>query len=382
MRALRAWIHLAWTVFLTVALLVAALAIVPGTTVGVQVRQLMYVLVVPWLIALLAIRPSKLWSALCATAGGSVREGLATARVLELVGGLTIAAGAIGAIGSFVSFAQSWLSIANVGQSEIMHRIFLGQEACWLMGAVAAALVPPALALIWRLFLYRSVARSLRQRFAPDNTDHVGAFRSLKTGAVFAAGAILAILALVWAPELLWLVVEKPGETVYDTSMDVVYTKAGDQAARPETANPSTDTELPGVKPIRIDLVSSGERWQCLVDGETLLARLGHADEIYEQLYRMQTDDVRRPVEIRVAPEVSMRSVVHVMDACIRVRHDLARGVANASFPAFRIVVPVEHPPGLVQQLRLVRDHKDKEWERVLLQLPASTTAEPPVPEE
>ncbi len=104
MRSSMALTRIAITTVLAVGLTAVALRIVPGTTAGLQIRMMVFVLLGPWLFALIVVHPGRLASALSSVFSGRPGKGITTLHVLEFLAWMTITAGAVGAFGSFISF--------------------------------------------------------------------------------------------------------------------------------------------------------------------------------------------------------------------------------------------------------------------------------------
>lgn len=338
---------------LTVLLNVAALRMVPGATAAVQIRMMAFVLVAPWLIALVVVRPAQLVDAFAAAfLGRTPGEGSATLRVLEFLGGMTVTAGAVGALGSlFASYeALGWIKYVI---REDVH------------GVVAAMILPPAFALIVRLTLFEPVVWSLRRQFGTEDVDNA---RSAKIRARWKAVMIVAatVLVLEGSRALIRSRHEEPEEPVHDTSIAAV-------AVDPASAGGQKSRE--GVKPIRVEVIQTPSGPECRVDGKPLVARPGHEDEVHDRILWLKKKDNHRPVEIDVAPSVPFQHVVALLDACVRVKVARIRAGGSSDYWDFRILIHTERPFTMIQRVRLVWE--DQFRGPILLQLPRSKMAEP-----
>jgi len=153
-----AWIRLGSLVILTGGLWFVAWIAVPGTDVVSLAQMAAFVIVLPWLITFVAYGPRALLVAMADLGRRASDRVDVSAKVLHTLGGLTWAAGILGAYGTTFQFLV-WFPKdgrpSNLGLYDIPLR------------AIAAMLVPPALALIVRLTLYDPLARALEDRGEP-----------------------------------------------------------------------------------------------------------------------------------------------------------------------------------------------------------------------
>lgn len=352
------WSRLVAAAVLAAGLTLLALRIAPGTTVGVQLRMMLFVLVVPWAIALIVVPPARLAGAFAAAWLGRPGEGLVTLRALEFLGGLTIVTGAIGAFGSHTKFLETATRTEAWGN--------LTRED--VPGAVAALILAPAFALIVRLAIFEPVVWSLRRRLPPE---HAAAARP--RGRWSAWKVVLIVVATVLAVEgfhafllgPLW----KVEEPVPDTAIAVARLEAE-----------STDTVA--IKPIRIQLLRGEASTECRVNGEPLLAGPGRTDEVRERILHLREDGRHGRLEIEVAPEVPYRYLIAAASSCIEARTARPGLPGSSGGSGISLLVPSERPFALQPCLRLVHDEHPYDRELVLLQLPASDVSEPFVPTE
>jgi len=345
---------------LAAAQMIIALSVVPGATVAAHVCLMVFVGGGPWLAALPVVRPAQLSRALKAAILGRTGDDLTTARVLEFLGGLTVTFGAIGALGSVQALFEA---VSHVGNLE--------REA--VPGAVAAAIMPPAFAVIVRLTLLEPVVWSVRR--ASPRTDAARLEPSRAGAGWKVALIVVATVVAVEGTRATLLGYLAPATPKHDTSVAVL---GPDPAASDRRAK---DTATP----VRIVIRRANGSIECRVDGKLVGARPGRRDEIEEAVSEIRAKDSRRAFDIDVAPTVPVRHLVAAVDACVRVR------VANAEDPresawrrGLRIRLLAGKPLGVRQRLRLVRRDWDLQRERSLLlvQLPGSETSEQGVLEE
>jgi len=152
-----AWSRLGSLVIFTGGLWIVACIAVPGTDVVSLAQMAAFVIVLPWLITFVAYGPCALLVATADRGHRASNRVHVSANVLRTLGGLTWAAGIMGAYGTtlqlLVSFPEDGLP-DNLGLYDVPLR------------AISAMLVPPAFALIVRLTLYDPLARALEGRDA------------------------------------------------------------------------------------------------------------------------------------------------------------------------------------------------------------------------
>ena len=369
----RPWIRLSVALGLTLVLILVWLLAVPGATPRDPFRMMAFVLGFPWLIALLVVRPVRVGRALLAVYGGGPGEDPAVTHVLEFVGGLTIAAGAIGAVGAHFAFLEAGLHVEDPG--------------LYVAGPVAASMMPPAFCLIVRVVLLEPLIRALRRQHGIQAPDHSRSLRILCTTGKIAAVVVATVLIVELGPVLLGLgLTREKKPKVFDTSMDMVFTPAGAEARGAKPADPAPGEGKTTGTPIQIQLSRSGSITLCRVDGQTLTAQPGREDELLARLRWMMSGENRsafegRPIQIRMEPGSLFRDLVGAMDACIRVRDEWMSDGEGRTGLDVRVVVGVKEPTGFVFQVRIVQDARGR-GELVLLELPECSTAEPPWPEE
>jgi len=328
--------RLAATGVLAAGLMRIALDSVPGLTAASHIRMMLFVFVGPWVVAALAAHPARLLGVLRATLLGSPGEGMTTVRVLEFLGGLTVTAGAIGALGTMFAFNDAlgftWDTSAIRAD---------------LSGFVAAVVLPPAFAVIVRLFFYEPVIWLLRSRFAPENQSEEGKLLVRKaaiTAGVIVVGA-LAVKVLFLRPVKL---PEKP-------TWDITVTAIG---IDPDTREGSPDLgpAIPGApEPIWIELDRDGDgEIRCLVEGEKLAGLPGGYAGIASIVRRLAKAGGERPIDIGAASRVPLLHLVNVLDACLALRRPEAKGGAGLYIPEIRLVVPTMRPFAVRQRLRFV----------------------------
>jgi len=316
--------------------------------------MLVFVLVTPWVIALVVIRPAQLASAFATAFLGRIpRYDPAILRVLEFLGGMTVTVGSVGAFGSlFVSFEA-------MGYVEYVIREDVP-------GVVAAMIVPVAFALIVRLALFEPVLWSLRRRFG---VKYVDSARSAKIRARWKAAAIVAatVLVLEGSRAFIRSRYEEPEEPVYDTSI---------AAVAADSASTHGQKGVEGVKPIRVEVIQTPSGPECRVDGKSLTARPGHEDEVHDRILWLKKKKNRRPVEIEIGPSVAYQDFVAILDACARVKIARTKAGGSADYWDFRVLLRTDRPFNLTQRVRLVwEDVRTRDM--VILMLPRSRMAEP-----
>lgn len=348
------WTRLCIAIILAAVQMIIALRVVPGATVEAHSFMMAFVIGGPWLVALLVVHPARLSGALKAAFLGRTGEELATARVLELLGGLTVAFGAIGALGTLHAFYQAMPYVSGFDREAVP-------------GVVAAAIMPPAFALIVRVTIFEPVVLSLRRRSMAKDTAKVAPSRMgaawkialIVVVTVLAVEGFRAIVLGYLAPRL---------RPTYDTSVVVVGTDS-------TSSRLARDTE----GPIFIEISRSDVVTECRVDGKSVGARPGRRDEVEDDVAEMTAKNSRRAVEIDVAPTVPVKDLVAIIDACVRVRIAQSEDSEASTSPGFRIRLLAKKPLAVRQRIRLVRRDWDfRRWRNLLrLQLPASETSEP-----
>jgi len=281
-----------------------------------------------------------------------------TVRLLEFLGGLTIAIGTIGAFGSLMSFCKASVFADNVTREDVP-------------GAVAALIMPPAFALILRLAFYEPVVWSLRRKFGlndPARTDYVKLRGRLKVAMI----VVTAILVVEGTRAIIFMSPGEPEKPVHDTTVLAIGMDPGSDDRSPD--NVPKDPE--DVKPILVKFFQGRSGTECHVDGKILIARPGNEDEIHERILQLRREYYRRPVEIEVPLDLTFQHFVDVIDACIKVKVAMSQENRNTDSSGFRILIPMERPSTFTWQIRLVwRDTRSRELVR--LQLPESEMAEP-----
>ncbi len=242
---------------------------------------------------------------------------------------------------------------------------------------MAALIMPPAFALIVRLFLYEPVLWSLRQKYIPKDAYKVDRSRiraRLKIVMVVAATVLVVegIHFLIFGD---FGKLEKPAVDTRITTIGV--------DSKSDARSPDRILEVPaGVKPILVELFQGRSGTECRIDGESLVVRPGQVDEVHQRVLFLKRTKLRRPVEIEVAPTVPVKRLVAVMDACVRVKVTLSEERQFDDFKDLWILVPSERPFSVIQQVRLVREEWWPERKQVRMQLPGSIAAESLLSEE
>lgn len=299
MSAAATLLRLAGFAVFTAGLLKAALTLVPGTDLNIQSRSLVFVFAAPWLTALLVVRPACLLRALAAMLTGRGDEGLATSRTLDLVAGLTMAVGAIGMIGSFLTSQQHIHLLSGMPRREQL-----------VPGIVCAMAVPALFALVVRFVLHEPLIVAIRRRHAPEGEAAEGRPRFHVAWKVILVAAATVLAVEGFHAAFLQPAVEAPRDTSFVAVGSDPTTGKQSPALRPDAPTMG--------KPIRVELARQGDGVICRVDGKTLTALPGPTDELRERVRALATDGTSRRVEIEAGPKVPFLHLVAAVDACIR----------------------------------------------------------------
>jgi hypothetical protein len=136
------------------AVMLTALRVVPGATVASLLAQAGYLLLLPWLVALVSFPVGTLARGLVDAFRRAPLRGETSARVLRSLGGLTWVAGLLGLWASFHVGQMSLFTTASSARGRVD---FAGA----MPGIIAAMCVPVALALVFRLTFYDPLARAV-----------------------------------------------------------------------------------------------------------------------------------------------------------------------------------------------------------------------------
>lgn len=362
MSAARTTLRLAAFMIGTAALLFFALKAVPATTLGVQGRMMVFVLGVPWLVALLVAHPRRMAHALATLTTGRGDEGLTTARTLDLIGALTMAVGAVGAFGT-----HALVQFAVVDTKDSFD------PSDDRAGVALAMAVAPAFALLVRFVLYEPVVVPLRRRHAPEGKSPEGR-ATMHTGwkvILIVAATVLAVAgfrALFLSPP------PKAKEPARDTSFLVVGTD-------PETGRQSPDLgpDHPAAgKPIRVEIARGEKGVICRVDGEPIAARPGQVDELFQRLCALKQEEEAegRRIEIEAAREAPFGALLSAVDACNRVPTPGWAKVGAAGSGRVRVLMPCGSPLTVPLELRMVHEVREEGVDVVFLALPVVASGE------